>query len=226
MDKVSKITLKSNLSDSDMEDFDKMFDESMSTAVGDSDESYNGENMDSESKSEDVSDFFEKPESSNMFLDNNSAKSSVSKSFIEEKSLEEKLNDIYNEFIEDTTITIANIKDIAFREAAIKGRWCSRLMAERVRGKRLRQALDTLLNDLKNIANSKSSEKSFLLSAQRQKDAVMTAINENAQVIALRNEISDSKEIEQFLSKLYDCISGLGYTVKNSLDVLNLERGI
>ena len=133
------------------------------------------------------------------------------------------MNDIHNEFLADVTITVANIKDIAFREAAIKGRWCSRLMAERVRKRRLVQTLNSLIEELNGIAASKSVGNGSYLAGRK---SIKGAIDSNPEVVALRKEISESNEIEKYLSDLYDCIKGLGYTVKNSLDVLNLERGI
>lgn len=227
MDKVSKITLKSNISNEEMEDFDQMLDESLSTAVGEA-EYENLEEEDKTEVSDDISSNIRNIEDElNLFSSGNPRQKPYSaeieqKSF-GSKSLEEKMNDIHNEFLGDVTITLANIKDIAFREAAIKGRWCSRLMAERVRKRRLIQTLNTLIEELNEIANSKSPQNSSFLAGKR---SMKSAIDSNPEVIALRKEISESNEIEKYLTDLNECIRGLGYTVKNSLDVLNLERGI
>ena len=212
MAKMSKITLKSDISKEELENLDQILDESLSASIGDSEY--------------EVSDTCDKKEcSENVNSKNIEIDSSFNSSVKEfgEKTLEEKMNDIHNEFLEDATITIANIKDIAFREAAIKGRWCSRLMAERVRKRRLIQALNSLIEELNEIANSNISNNGSYLAGRRN---VKNIIDTNPEVIALRKEISESNEIEKYLSDLNECIRGLGYTVKNSLDVLNLERGI
>ena len=227
MDKVSKITLKSNISNEEMEDFDQMLDESLSTAVGEAEY----ENLEKEDKTE-VSDDISSNirnigDELNLFSSGNHRQkpdsAEIEQKSFGSKTLEEKMNDIHNEFLGDVTITLANIKDIAFREAAIKGRWCSRLMAERVRKRRLIQTLNTLIEELNEIANSKSPQNSSFLVGKR---SMKSAIDSNPEVIALRKEISESNEIEKYLTDLNECIRGLGYTVKNSLDVLNLERGI
>lgn len=212
MEKMSKITLKSDISKEELENLDQILDESLSASIGDSEY--------------EVSDTCDKKEcSENVNSKNIEIDSSFNSSVKEfgEKTLEEKMNDIHNEFLEDATITIANIKDIAFREAAIKGRWCSRLMAERVRKRRLIQALNSLIEELNEIANSNISNNGSYLAGRRN---VKNIIDTNPEVIALRKEISESNEIEKYLSDLNECIRGLGYTVKNSIDVLNLERGI
>lgn len=212
MAKMSKITLKSDISKEELENLDQILDESLSASIGDSEYEVS-DTCDKKECSENVN-------SKNIKID--SSFNSSTKEF-GEKTLEEKMNDIHNEFLEDATITIANIKDIAFREAAIKGRWCSRLMAERVRKRRLIQALNSLIEELNEIANSNISNNGSYLAGRRN---VKNIIDTNPEVIALRKEISESNEIEKYLSDLNECIRGLGYTVKNSLDVLNLERGI
>lgn len=218
MGKVSKISMKSGISENDMEDFDKMVEDSLSVPLGNTE--YSNDNKENEIEAETC-------KKSELKLSETKNKTKTTKTDgknidFDKKSFEDRLNDIYNEFLEDATITIANIKDRAFREAAIKGRWCSRLMAEKVKGKRLKQSLEKLINDIKSMANSKKDADSYLMA----KYNVDSIVNSNKEVISLRNEIYESRETEEFLSQLYDCIKGLGYTIKNSLDVLNLEMGI
>lgn len=220
MAKNSKISLESTFSEKDMADFDDMLNQSLETNiedVADVDDEIDTDANESCHECADV-DLFGTKSSKNMIKNGHLDANSL----VKEKSLEDKLNDIYNEYLQDTTITLANIKDISFREAAIKGRWCSRLMAERVRCRRLTQTLEALMKELTEMASSQGVPKSYL-NAKMQRDNV---INSNAEVVNLRREISESKEIQDFLSKLYECIKGLGYTVKNSLDILNLERGV
>lgn len=213
MGKVSKISMKSEISENDMEDFDKMVEDGLSVPLGETEYS----NVIEKEKPKEQS-----PDSHILENENKKTKINGKNVDFDKKSFEDRLNDIYNEFLEDATITIANIKDRAFREAAIKGRWCSRLMAEKVKGKRLKQSLEKLINDIKSMANSKKDADSYLMA----KYNVDSIVNSNKEVISLRNEIYESRETEEFLSQLYDCIKGLGYTIKNSLDVLNLEMGI
>ena len=229
MGRVSKITLKSAISDDEMENFDQMLDESLSTAVGEAEyDNSCGESDKIENNDSVQTNIMKNDDELNLFPNSGNSQQKSDSADIEQKSfgsktLEEKMNDIHNEFLGDVTITIANIKDIAFREAAIKGRWCSRLMAERVRKRRLVQTLNTLMEELNEIANSKTVQNGSYLAGRR---SVKDAIDSNPEVIALRKEISESNEIEKYLTDLNECIRGLGYTVKNSLDVLNLERGI
>ena len=132
------------------------------------------------------------------------------------------MNDIYEEFKSDTTITLGNIKDIAFRTAAIKGRWCSRLMAERVRYRRLKESLDRLCEEIGKLVD-KNNKSSSYLSARQNRESV---INSDENVKKLKMEMMESKQLQDYLTLIYESIKDLGYIVKNSLDALNLERGI
>lgn len=211
--------LKNHIDSDDLKSFDSMFEESMESNIGDS-ISFDGKTDDSqyEAISDDRCtnpyDNGVATVKTNIFLGNN-------KTF-DEKSLEEKMNDIYEEFKADTTITIGNIKDIAFRTAAIKGRWCSRLMAERVRYRRLKESLDRLCDELGKLVD-KNNKSSSYLSARQNRESV---INSDENVKNLKREMSESKNLQDYLTLIYESIKDLGYIVKNSIDALNLERGI
>lgn len=213
--------LKNRIEEDDLKSFDSMFDESVESNIGDNlIESENNEDVTEDmigvsdekctnpyNKRSEVPDI-------NLFLGKN-------KTF-EEKSLEEKMNDIYEEFKSDTTITLGNIKDIAFRTAAIKGRWCSRLMAERVRYRRLKESLDRLCEEIGKLVD-KNNKSSSYLSARQNRESV---INSDENVKKLKIEMMESKQLQDYLTLIYESIKDLGYIVKNSLDALNLERGI
>ena len=212
--------LKNRIED-DLKSFDSMFEESIESNIGDNlivsenSADISGDMIDI-SDEKHVNTYNKRSEAPdiNLFLGKN-------KTF-EEKSLEEKMNDIYEEFKSDTTITLGNIKDIAFRTAAIKGRWCSRLMAERVRYRRLKESLDRLCEEIGKLVD-KNNKSSSYLSARQNRESV---INSDENVKKLKMEMMESKQLQDYLTLIYESIKDLGYIVKNSLDALNLERGI
>lgn len=212
--------LKNRIED-DLKSFDSMFEESIESNIGDNlivsenSADISGDMIDI-SDEKYVNTYNKRSEAPdiNLFLGKN-------KTF-EEKSLEEKMNDIYEEFKSDTTITLGNIKDIAFRTAAIKGRWCSRLMAERVRYRRLKESLDRLCEEIGKLVD-KNNKSSSYLSARQNRESV---INSDENVKKLKMEMMESKQLQDYLTLIYESIKDLGYIVKNSLDALNLERGI
>lgn len=198
--------LRDKIEDSTEQEWDLMLDNSIESAISDS-------NIDESEKNIEYSD--EK-------IENNHKSSTISFEVFDDKSLEEKLNDIYEEFKSDTTITIANIKDVAFRTAAIKGRWCSRLMAEKVRYKRLEDSLNRLKEELGKVFDSNLKTAPYL----EGKYARDNMINSNEKVKSIREKMRESKDIQEYLAKIYESVGDLGFVVKNSLDALKLERGI
>ena len=95
-------------------------------------------------------------------------------------------------------------------------------MAERVRCRRLKEALDTLVEELGKVVDSKMKSVSYL-GAKQGRDNM---INSNEEVKKLRNDMYESKQLQDYLTMIYESIGDLGYVVKNSLDALNLERGL
>lgn len=205
------------------ESFDSIFEDGSDIAIGDignddidettpmDDKNADGKTVGEEMASKSDKHAFKLP---NMF-------GSHPKTF-NDKTLEEKMTDIYEEYKADTTITLSNIRDIAFRTAAIKGRWCSRLMAERVRYRRLKEALDVLVEEIGKMVDDKARTSSYL-STKMNRDKF---INDNEEVKRLRKEMYESKQLQDYYTFIYECIGDLGYVVKNSLSVLELERGI
>ena len=199
------------MEDGGSEAFDALFDESAEAKIGSAEEQtadLGAQPLACARETTDTGDAHSEPFGRNLTFD--------------EKSLEEKMNDLYNEFKADTTITLSNIREVAFRTAAIKGRWCSRLMAERVRGRRLKETLDTLVAELGKIVDTKSAQTSYL-AAKQSRD---TVINSNKDVRKLKNDIYESKQLQDYLAMIYESVGDLGYVVKNSLQALELERGI
>lgn len=198
--------------------FDEMLDDSMNMNIGDS--SYAEED---EATNKEISPVVkgildkvngEKETKSSIFLNG-------PKTF-DEKTLEEKLSDIYEEYKADTTITLSNIRDISFRTAAIRGRWCSRMMAERVRYRRLKENLDTLKAELGKMVDEKAKTSAYL-TAKMNRDKL---INENEEVKKLLKEMYESKILQDYFTYIHENLKDLCYVVKNSLQVLELERGI
>lgn len=198
--------------------FDEMLDDSMNTNIGDS--SYTEEDG---ATDKEIS-----PAVKGILDKVNGEKETKSSIFIngpktfDEKTLEEKLSDIYEEYKADTTITLSNIRDISFRTAAIRGRWCSRMMAERVRYRRLKENLDTLKTELGKMVDEKAKTSSYL-TAKMNRDKL---INENEEVRKLLKEMYESKVLQDYFTYIHENLKDLCYVVKNSLQVLELERGI
>ena len=209
------MVLKNRLGDSHAGSFDDMLEEGLETGIGDR----SGE----EDRPEPHSDI-ESPENLEKRVDSIAERffSGKGAATSSKKTLEEKMEDIYEEFKADTTITVANIRDIAFRTAAIKGRWCSRLMAERVRSKRIKETLDAVVEELGKIVDGTVGPTSYLGARQSRENIV----NQNESVKALRAELYESKQLQDYLTMVNESIRDLGYVVKNSLDALNLERGL
>lgn len=205
------------------ESFDSIFEDSSDIAIGDVENDdidknapIDGQHVDNKSVDGEITSKTDKNTFKllNMFGSN-------PKTF-NDKTLEEKMTDIYEEYKADTTITLSNIRDIAFRTAAIKGRWCSRLMAERVRYRRLKESLDVLVEEIGKMVDDKTRVSSYL-STKMNRDKF---INDNEEVKRLRKEMYESKQLQDYYTFIYECIGDLGYVVKNSLSVLELERGI
>lgn len=138
----------------------------------------------------------------------------------ENSELAHYLESIHNEFSKDVELTIGNLKDKSLLEAQIKGKWASKLMSERVKGKVMKRNLDLLIEKLTEMYDK--SESSFI-SSKMQKDK---AISSNSEVLKLRRAISDNRQVQDMMEMYWEVIKGLGFTIKNSLEALRLELGL
>lgn len=142
----------------------------------------------------------------------------------EEKTNLEKMKEaIDSEFSEDTVITIANLREKSQMESAIKGKWASKLMAEKVRGIRLRKKLELLCSGLEKMYSESRTTPSSYLNSRRATDSML---NENKDVRSLRIAVEDNKLIVEYLERLWVAIQGFGYTIRNSIESAKLEMGI
>lgn len=133
---------------------------------------------------------------------------------------DEYMEQIRLEFEKDTTLTIGNLKDKSLMEAQIKGKWASKLMAERIKGKAMKKNLDELMEKLGQMYDKSDSS---YLSSKLQKDKM---INANSEVKKLRTLISNNRQVQDMMELYWEVIKGLGFTIKNSIDAVKLEMGI
>ena len=138
-------------------------------------------------------------------------------------NLEKMKESIDEEFNEDTVITIGNLREKSQMESAIKGKWASKLMAEKVRGIRLRKKLEMLCSGLEKMYSESRTTPSSYLNSRRATDSML---NENKDVRSLRMAIDDNKLIVEYLERLWTAIQGFGYTIRNSIESAKLEMGI
>ena len=133
---------------------------------------------------------------------------------------DEYMEQIRLEFEKDTTLTIGNLKDKSLMEAQIKGKWASKLMAERIKGKAMKKNLDELMEKLGQMYDKSDSS---YLSSKLQKDKM---INANSEVKKLRTLISNNRQVQDMMELYWEVIKGLGFTIKNSIEAVKLEMGI
>lgn len=124
------------------------------------------------------------------------------------------------EFEQDTTLTIGNLKDKSLMEAQIKGKWASKLMAERIKGKAMKKNLDELMDKLGQLYDKSDSS---YLSSKMQKEKM---INANSEVKKLRIMISNNRQVQDMMELYWEVIKGLGFTIKNSIEAVKLEMGL
>ena len=104
------------------------------------------------------------------------------------------------EFEQDTTLTIGNLKDKSLMEAQIKGKWASKLMAERIKGKAMKKNLDELMDKLGQLYDN--SDTSYL-SSKMQKEKM---INANSEVKKLRIMISNNRQVQDMMELYWEVI--------------------
>lgn len=126
------------------------------------------------------------------------------------------------EFAADTTITVGNLSEKSKMESAIKGKWASKLMAEKIRGNRLRSMLMELRDGLDREASNARARGGFL-GSRRSADAAAAG---NPEIRNLQRAIQDNQLVVEHLDRLWEAVQGFGYTLKNSIDVTKLEMGI
>ena len=168
---------------------------------------------------------FSNDEMSNFSENNDNAEENnqnQNSSFSDDTSehFDEYMEQIRLEFEKDTTLTIGNLKDKSLMEAQIKGKWASKLMAERIKGKAMKKNLDELMEKLGQMYDKSDSS---YLSSKLQKDKM---INANSEVKKLRTLISNNRQVQDMMELYWEVIKGLGVTIKNRIEAVKLEMGI
>lgn len=159
-------------------------------------------------------------EKNNEIAEENNQNQNSSCSDDTSEHFDEYMEQIRLEFEKDTTLTIGNLKDKSLMEAQIKGKWASKLMAERIKGKAMKKNLDELMEKLGQMYDKSDSS---YLSSKLQKDKM---INANSEVKKLRTLISNNRQVQDMMELYWEVIKGLGFTIKNSIEAVKLEMGI
>ena len=116
----------------------------------------------------------------------------------------------------DVALDELNLKENALMLPARKAKWVSRLMKEKAALNELNKEKDQLISKISEEIRKESPVRLTPLVCEK------TAEKHEA-VIGVMKQISDKKIIVEFLEKVEKTMHGIGFDIKNLVDIIKME---
>ena len=140
--------------------------------------------------------------------------------------LPEKLENYMKEFEEDMKLNEDNIHDKSMQRSAIAAKWARYCFEEERFKKKMTESVEQLKEAIcqklyekkkDSIVNLKTTDIAIKLEAEKH-------LKKSSQYLKIKDELDNQDDIIRFIMEAKQIISGFGFDIKNSIEVLKLEN--
>ena len=140
--------------------------------------------------------------------------------------LPQKLENYMKEFEEDMKLTEENIHEKSMQRSGLAAKWARYSYEEERYKKKMLESIEELKQTLfqklfekkkEDIVNQKTIEMQIKLEVEK-------LLKKSTQYLKIKEELENQDDIIRFIMEAKQIISGFGFDIKNSIEVLKLEN--